>query len=69
MSIRNYSQETVMSDREVMEKELIILGLRPTLLDKLSNSVIVQLFELIGWAAPAFYEDKQTGEQNDRAES
>jgi len=52
-----------------MEKELIILGLRPTLLEKLNNSVIVQLFELIGWAAPIFYEKKQKGEQNGRAES
>ena len=58
-----------MSDRDVMEKELIFLGLRPTLLEKLNNSVIVQLFELIGWAAPIFYEKKQKGEQNGRAES
>ena len=45
-------------DRKTMTKELLELGLYPELLDSLSDSHIQRLFELIGWAAPAFYRDQ-----------
>ena len=41
-----------------MTKELLEVGLYPELLDSLSDSHIQRLFELIGWAAPAFYRDQ-----------
>tara|TARA_R110002020_G_scaffold3912_1_gene17269 strand:+ start:246 stop:431 length:186 start_codon:yes stop_codon:yes gene_type:complete len=48
-------------DREVMTKELLALGLHQQLLDGLSNNIIKELFNLIGWASPAFYKDQQKG--------
>ncbi len=45
-------------DRKTMTKELLEVGLYPELLDSLSDSHIQRLFELIGWAAPAFYRDQ-----------
>ena len=56
-------------DRKTMTKELLEVGLYPELLDSLSDSHIQRLFELIGWAAPAFYRDQversKDGEKKD----
>tara|TARA_R100000656_G_C3866657_1_gene111199 strand:+ start:192 stop:389 length:198 start_codon:yes stop_codon:yes gene_type:complete len=46
-------------DREVMTKELLALGLHQQLLDGLSNNIIKELFNLIGWASPAFYKSQK----------
>jgi hypothetical protein len=48
-------------DRETMIKELITLGLHKELLDGLGDSIIQRLFDLIGWAAPAFIERNKNG--------
>jgi len=39
------------NDRKVMTKDLISLGLNEDLLSNLSDDVISQLFQLIGWAS------------------
>ena len=43
-------------DRKVMIKDLKTLGLHSELLDSFSDSIISRLFNMIGWAAPAFKE-------------
>tara|TARA_B100001123_G_scaffold232815_1_gene261290 strand:- start:801 stop:1004 length:204 start_codon:yes stop_codon:yes gene_type:complete len=57
-------------DRDVMVKELRALGLRQDALDAFSDTVISRLFEMIGWAAPAFTRDQveHSDERNVRAE-
>tara|TARA_R100000458_G_C8207987_1_gene196411 strand:+ start:176 stop:331 length:156 start_codon:yes stop_codon:yes gene_type:complete len=46
------------NDRKVMEEELLALGLHQSLLNSLSDDIIRRLFEMIGWASPAFKEDE-----------
>jgi len=42
-----------------MTKELLALGLHQELLDRLGDNVISEIYNLIGWASPAFHYDKE----------
>jgi len=50
-------------DRKTMTKELLALGLHKELLDGLGDSIIQRLFDLIGWAGPAFIERSENGKK------
>jgi len=50
-------------DRKIMTKELLALGLHKELLDGLGDSIIQRLFDLIGWAGPAFIERSENGKK------
>ena len=52
-------------DRKTMTKELLALGLHKELLDGLGDSMIQRLFDLIGWAGPAFTERSENGKKKD----